>query len=170
MKKGLGWPIGIAAILFTTVASNVGVILLTKDDPSFAVEPDYYRKAVEWDSTTARRARSDALGWQVTPTVQVGGANSELALALVDANGAPITDAIVTGELLHIARAAQMQAVSFAATADGYAATVQMPRAGVWELRLDATRGDQRFLRTVRVETTRADASAPVSLEPRDGP
>ncbi|MCU0618023.1 MAG: FixH family protein [Gemmatimonadaceae bacterium] len=170
MKKGLGWPIGIATILFATVASNVGVILITKDDPSFAVEPDYYRKAVEWDSTSARRARSDALGWQVTPTVQVGGTNSELSLTLVDAQGAPIDGATIAGELLHVARASQMQTVQFTARNGGYVATVQMPRAGVWELRLDATRGDQRFLRTVRLETALADASVPVTPEPRDGP
>jgi nitrogen fixation protein FixH len=170
MKKGLGWPIGIATILFATVASNIGVILITKDDPSFAVEPDYYRKAVEWDSTSARRARSDALGWQVTPTVQVGRTNSELSLTLVDANGASIDGAMIAGELLHVARASQMQTIQFTARDNGYVATVQMPRAGVWELRLDATRGDQRFLRTVRLETTLADASVPVPPEPRDGP
>lgn len=170
MKKGLGWPIGIATILFATVASNVGVILLTKDDPSFAVEPDYYRKAVEWDSTTARRARSDALGWQVTPQVTVGTTSSTVALTLVDSAGAPVTGADVTGELLHIARAADMQPVTFMATADGYAATVRMPRAGVWELRLQATRGDDTFLRTLRVETTVADASAPAVPDSRDGP
>lgn len=170
MKKGLGWPIGIATILFATVASNVGVILLTKDDPSFAVEPDYYRKAVEWDSTTARRARSDALGWQVTPRVTVGDRASVLALALVDAAGAPVTGATVRGELLHVARAADMQVVTFTSDGDGYAATVQMPRAGVWELRLEAQRGADTFLRTLRLETTVADASVPLPREPRDGP
>jgi nitrogen fixation protein FixH len=63
-----------------------------------------------------------------------------------------------------------MQPVTFAATADGYAATVHMPRAGVWELRLQATRGTDTFLRTLRVETTLADASAPAVPDSRDGP
>jgi nitrogen fixation protein FixH len=170
MKKGLGWPIGIATILAATVASNVGVILLTRDDPSFAVEPDYYRKAVEWDSTAARRARSDALGWQVIPHVTGAAGGSRLSLTLVDATGAPVTGAVVQGELLHVARAAEMQVVSFASDADGYAATVPMPRAGVWELRLEARRGGDTFLRTVRLETSAADASAPAAADSRDGP
>ena len=49
MKRGMGWPIGIVAILLAGVVGNLAVIVITKDDPSFSVEPDYYRKAVDWD-------------------------------------------------------------------------------------------------------------------------
>jgi nitrogen fixation protein FixH len=155
MKKGMGWPIGIAAILLATVASNIAVILITKDDPSFAVEPDYYRKAVEWDSTAARRARSDALSWQVAARVApaTGGA-TRLTLQLTDASGAVVHGAALAGSLLHIARAADVQAVTFAQAPSGaYEATVPMTRDGVWELRLTADRGDEHFVHTLRVET-----------------
>ena len=160
MKKGLGWPIGLTVILLATVVGNIGVIVLTKDDPSFAVEPDYYRKAVEWDSTQASQARSDALAWAVSARIasQSDGA-AELVLALTDAAGVAVPNAEVRGSLLHIARAAEVQEVSFAATADGhYAATVPMARAGVWELRLTASRqsaaGDaEHFVHTIRLDT-----------------
>jgi nitrogen fixation protein FixH len=159
MKKGMGWPIGITVILLATVASNVGVVLLTKDDPSFAVEPDYYRKAVTWDSMQLVRARSDALAWQVAANVTNASAErATLSLALTDSTGAAVEGATIAGELRHLARAADVQLVTFTATPDGhYAASVPMARAGVWELRVTADRGAARFLHTVRIDTSAPD-------------
>lgn len=155
MKKGMGWPIGIVVILLATVASNVAVIVLTSDDPSFAVEPDYYRKAVAWDSTEARRDRSDALGWRASARVDtLANGASEITIALTDASGAAVRSASVRGALLHVARANDVQQVVFAATDDGrYVARAEMERAGVWELRLTADRNSEHFLQTLRLET-----------------
>ncbi len=155
MKKGIGWPIGIAVILFGTVAANIGVILLTKDDPSFAIEPDYYRKAVAWDSTQALAARSAALAWQVAAhvTSSDGGA-AVLTLDLTDTTGAAVRSVRLAGALLHVARANDVQTVTFTETETGrYVATVSMARTGVWELRLTADRGADRFVQTVRLDT-----------------
>jgi len=155
MKKGMGWPIGIVAILLASVVGNVAVIMITRDDPSFSVEPDYYRKAVEWDSTAARKARSDALDWRVSARVEPGiGDASRLTLDLTDANGAIVRDATLHGSLLHIARGDDVQQVVFTQTESGaYVASVPMQRTGVWELRLTADRDSSHFLQTVRVET-----------------
>lgn len=160
MKRGMGWPIGMGVILAATVLGNIGVIVFTRDDPSFAVEPDYYRKAVEWDSTQATQARSDALDWEVSTQLvaQPDGA-TQLLLTLTDASGAVVEGASVLGALLHVARASEVQQVAFAATGDGhYIATVPMARAGVWELKLTANRqaasGEaQQFVHTVRLDT-----------------
>ncbi len=163
MKKGMGWPIGIVAILLATVASNVAVILITRDDPSFAVEPDYYRKAVEWDSTAARRARSDALSWQVRARVAPAERGAtRLSLDLTDEGGMVVQGAALAGSLLHIARAADVQAVTFTQAPNGaYEATVPMTRDGVWELRLTADRGNEHFVHTLRVETGLPGANLP---------
>ncbi len=165
MKKGMGWPIGIVVILSATVLSNMAVIVLTGDDPSFAVEPDYYKKAVAWDSSQALATRSDALAWhaQAYVTPMPSGA-STLTIALTDANGEAVRDATVRGELLHIARASDMQRVQFVATASGaYEAVVPMQRAGMWELRLHADRNSEQFVRTLRIDT---DSSAAPSAGP----
>jgi nitrogen fixation protein FixH len=166
MKKGAGWPIGITLILLATVGGNVGVILLTRDDPSFAVEPDYYRKAITWDSTQLVQARSDALAWQVVAAVTDPQAErSTLTLTLTDSVGIVVSGATIAGELRHLARASEVQVVAFTPTADGrYAVSVPMRRAGVWELRLTADRGAAHF-----VETVRLDTSAPVAPETDTG-
>ncbi len=163
MKKGMGWPIGIVAILAATVGGNIAVIVLTKDDPSFAVEPDYYRKAVAWDSTQARIAQSDALVWTVSATVSdnVAGARV-LTLNLLDQTGAAVHNAQLTGTLLHVARANDVQSVVFAETSSGqYAATVPMARRGMWELRLAAVRNAEQFQQTMRIDTERPTMPSP---------
>lgn len=163
MKKGMGWPIGVVVILAATVAGNIGVIVLTKDDPSFAVEPDYYRKAVSWDSTQARIAESNALAWSVSAEVANDSAGENvLTLQLLDHAGVAVRDAQLTGELLHVARANAVQSVVFLETADGrYAVTVPMDRPGVWELRLAAVRAADRFQQTLRIDTDRAPLPPP---------
>lgn len=163
MKKGMGWPIGVVVILAATVAGNIGVIVLTKDDPSFAIEPDYYRKAVAWDSTQARIVRSNALAWTVSAQLSedTSGANV-LTLQLLDDTGAAVHDAQLTGTLLHVARANDVQSVVFSETSTGlYAATVPMARRGMWELRLAAVRNAEQFQQTVRIDTDRPTASTP---------
>ena len=71
MKRGAWWPIGITTVLATTVAANLWVMRIANDDPSFAIEPDYYQKAIMWDSTLAQARRDAILGWRLTPQLQV---------------------------------------------------------------------------------------------------
>jgi len=163
VKKGMGWPIGIVVILAATVAGNIGVIVLTNNDLSFAIEPDYYRKAVAWDSTQARIAQSDALAWTVSAQVNNQDASlSVLTLTLVDQTGAAVHNARLTGTLLHVARANDVQSVVFTETPGGqYVATVPMARRGMWELRLAAVRNAEQFQQTVRIDTDRATTPSP---------
>lgn len=166
MKPGAGWPIGLALILATTVIGNLSVIYFTGDDPSFAVEPDYYRKAVVWDSTQLLNADSKALGWHATVQLEAwDGATTDgetaLRLTLRDADGHDVPDAEISGELLHIARASVVDTLHFAPSDSGtYLARARMARAGLWELRLAAERHEpgqpvQYFLHTLRLETVR---------------
>lgn len=155
MKKGMGWPIGVVVILASTVLANIGVIVFTGNDPSFAIEPDYYQKAVDWDSTEALGTRSDALSWRAEASVATDSVGStRLTIVLRDAAGAVVRDAQVSGALLHIARANDVQQVHFEATDSGtYQASVRMPRAGLWELRLAADRSAEQFRQTLRIDT-----------------
>ena len=157
MKKGMGWPIGVVVILLSTVLTNIGVIVFTGDDPSFAIEPDYYQKAVDWASTEALGTRSDALAWRAEARVIAGAdGSSRLSIVLRDATGSVVRNARVSGALLHIARANDVQQVRFAVTDSGtYEAGVTMARTGLWELRLAADRQAEQFRQTLRIDTDR---------------
>ena len=163
MKRGTGWPIGMAVILLLTVAANVGMIMLANDDPSFAVEPDYYQKAVRWDDAMAQERANASLGWRLAPTLSLSAdAPARLLVHLSDSTGAPLAGATLTVQAMHNARAAQVYAATLVPTdvAGAYRAELPVRRAGQWELRFEVTRGAERFTARARVEATLASRPA----------
>jgi uncharacterized GH25 family protein len=152
-KSGRGWPIAIVVILALSVSANVGVMLLVQDDPSFAVEPDYYRKAVAWDGEMAQQARNDSTGWRLESQVgAMTGAGAPVRVRLVDSQGQPITGATVRMDALYNARAGEIHGALLVADADGYVATIPAAHAGAWELRFDVQWQGTRFTRVHRVD------------------
>lgn len=158
MKRGLWWPIAVAGILATTVAANIWVMMIASDDPSFAIEEDYYRKALAWDTTLAQAARNAALGWRLTP--EMGPITSDgravLTARLTDSLGAVIPNAVVKVSAVPVVRATEVrEATLVAGDAGTYVARVEARRTGQWELRFDATVGAERFTQVSRVEVAR---------------
>jgi hypothetical protein len=153
MKKGLGWPIGIATILLLTVAANVWVFVVAGDDPSFAIEPDYYAKAVAWDSTLAQARRNETLRWQLAPKLAGFSPRdgAQLSVSLTDSAGQPISGATIKVFALFNARAANVLASTLHADSAGYSTRLAVNHRGEWELRFDVRRGDDHFTADVRV-------------------
>jgi len=155
MKRGTWWPIGITTVLATTVAANLWVMRLANDDPSFAIEPDYYRKAIMWDSTLAQERQDSILGWRLTPKLHIMSATGKarLSVTLTDATGAPISGAVVKVAALPVARANEVHEATLAADgASEYATQLDARRQGRWELRFDVRAGSTHFTDVARVE------------------
>lgn len=155
MKRGWQWPLLITLALGFTVGVNFVLLFAAGSDPNGSVvEEDYYRKAVEWDRTMARRAASAALGWRASATLSSLQADlRELQLQLRDASGASIDGADVSVTLIHNREAATPVSVALASTPDGsYAARAALAHAGQWEARIVARRGNDRFETSLRVE------------------
>lgn len=154
MQRGWQWPVLITAALLFTVGVNVVMLFAAGADPNgTAVEPDYYRKAVEWDRTMARQAASEALGWQATATFALpSAAGRDLEVALRDRDGQPIRDADLHVTLIHNLEASHPLEVGLAARDGRYAATLRAIRSGRWEVRVEARRGTERFSSTLHAE------------------
>jgi len=155
MKRGAWWPIGITTVLATTVAANLWVMRIANDDPSFAIEPDYYQKAITWDSTLAQARQDSILGWRLTPQLQFVAATgtTRISATLTDSLGRPISDAVVKVSALPVARANEVHEATLAATGAGeYAAQLDARRPGRWELRFDVQAGPTRFTAVARVD------------------
>jgi nitrogen fixation protein FixH len=170
VKKGWQWPLLVALALAFTVGVNFVMLFAAGADPNgTVVEQDYYRKAVEWDRTMARRAASAALGWSATATLGVAGETSgdaanaarpsagpaarTLRVQLRDAAGAAIPDADVSATLIHNREASTPVVLTLAAAPEGgYLATGALAHAGQWEVRIVARRGTERFETSLRVE------------------
>lgn len=160
-RSGRIWPWALGVVLALTVGGNLWVMQLANADPSFSVEPDYYRKAVEWDSTMAQQQRNATLGWQLSvESMQVAGAQALLTVLLVDSVGAPIPDGTLSVDATHNALADQVVTTTLVPAGSGrYTGTIKGARPGIWELRLVATRGADRFTTRLRHDTARKPAA-----------
>lgn len=155
MKPGWPWPLLVIAALSFTVGVNLVMLRAAGGDPNGAVvEPDYYRKAVEWDSTMARRAASQSLGW--TASVSLGDEGEglrEVTVMLSDSLGSGVEDAHVEAVLIHNLEASQPVALTLEPREGGeYVGSAAAPRGGRWEVRVEAVRGGESFLATLHAE------------------
>ena len=146
-SRGWYWPVGLASLLVGSAAANIALVVITSRDASFAVEPNYYAKALAWDERMAQQARSAALGWSIALRVEPTAAHDRMQVTarLVDRTGAPIADAQVAVEAFHNARASRMLTAALAPSGEAYAALMPLDRPGLWEFRLRATRGSEVF-------------------------
>ncbi len=135
--------------------------------PASPVESDYYRKAVAWDSTLEQGRRNVALGWQVAPTLgPVGrGRPSQLVLDVRDSAGRRVRDARVTIEARQVAHAADVVRATLSADSSGGLRRGIAARSlrSVWEMRIVATRGSDRYASSVRLLASES-ASASTSM------
>ncbi|MCB9654662.1 MAG: FixH family protein [Deltaproteobacteria bacterium] len=142
----------VAIFMATVVGANFFLILKATTDPSFAVETDYYQKALDWDAQQEARLKSDALGW----SAKVDASRDKLVLELSDRGGEPIADAHVRVEAFHSARASQRVRAELQHDRDGvYSLRRSFERPGLWAYRFVAERGPpgsvERYQKTLEV-------------------
>ncbi|MEO8184188.1 MAG: FixH family protein [Deltaproteobacteria bacterium] len=147
------WAWGPGVVLAALLGTQLIVLHSVLDDPTFALEPDYYRKAVAWDARRELERKSQALGWRALlaaePAPQAG--SVELRVQLWDARGGPLGGAAVSVHAFANARAARVLEASLVETTPGtYRGEVPSSVLGLWEFRLEARRGADRFAEVLR--------------------
>ncbi|MEY2929349.1 MAG: hypothetical protein RL033_98 [Pseudomonadota bacterium] len=153
LSKGRVWAWVPGLLLTALLGTQLTVLHSVLDDPSFALEPDYYRKAVAWDSQRLLDRESQALGWHATLHAEPGTQASDLQLEvqLRDAKGTPLAGALLHVRAFANARAARLLETSLVETTPGiYTGKVPSSVLGLWEFRLEATRGSDRFAAVLR--------------------
>jgi len=146
VKRDWIWPAIVVGLLVLGVGANVLLMLYATGDPSFAVEPDYYAKALAWDDHMAQERRNADLGWTIALDLASGPASTGLvgvAATVTDRQGALIEDATVSIEAFSYARGNEK--VTAVLPAD-----LPLPRKGLWEFRCTARRGEDVFTAVLR--------------------
>lgn len=147
------WPVLIGCIMLLQFSIVGTLIVASSSNPSFAVEPNSYQKAVHWNDAAAQRQANERLGWRTEIAVSdhasiVG--EREISLAMHDPAGAPIDDASVSAQVFHHARAKERATIEFEPRGGGnYVARARLDREGSWEMRFTAARGGTIFTKTV---------------------
>jgi nitrogen fixation protein FixH len=146
----------VVGLLTLQVAMGFAAVTLAGGDASFAVVPGYHEQALHWDEARAAARNSASLGWRdhihAAEQADVFG-RRQLTVELQDRAGVPLTAANVKAVVFHHARANEVQNVSFAEISNGrYEAELLMRQTGLWEIRLDASRGGDRLIATRQID------------------
>jgi nitrogen fixation protein FixH len=151
-------------LLGATLVGWAVMVSLALNDPSFAVEPDYYQKALAWEAHQAQERENERLGWQARAQAKaVPGwpGQRELTVELTDRTGR-LSGASVSLAAFHNARASTIIESALTEKAEGaYSARLPMRLPGEWELRLTAIRGDERFTQVLRATVDAAPGRKP---------
>ncbi len=145
-RSGKWWPFAIVAVFVLNASVMAWVMVVSHRDHSFAVEKDYYTKALNWDEHARERDASDALGWTATAVFETDAPRTLLVVRIADRDSSPVADASVIVHAFHRSYPAEAQTLALAERAPGeFACPVADPRAGWWCIQIDAVRADERF-------------------------
>jgi nitrogen fixation protein FixH len=142
------WPGMVVGLLCVSLTAAAITVVAAVSDPSFAVEEDYYEKALRWDEHVAQQARNAALGWsvEIAPGQRDAAGRTSLRVSLRDRAGAPIEGATITATCFHHAHRADAEQLELVPSGPGeYGAPARLDRPGKWGVSLVVLSGGETF-------------------------
>lgn len=156
-------PAVVLGLLGGHVVFIMVAITLATGDQSFAVVPDYYKKAVDYDQRKAELAESDSLGWraELQPAALVDALGErEVVVVLRDESGASVTGAAVRVSCYHYARAGEPIAFDLQEVLPGqYVGRARLAREGFWQFELLARQGESAYVREFKQFVNQAEGA-----------
>lgn len=151
----LFWPGLVVALISISLCFAGVTAFVAVSDPSFAVEPDYYDKALRWDEQREQSARNNQLGWRVEIEVSDSPdplGRREVRLTALDPEGSPVSGASASVEMFHHSRSANRLGAALAESEPGvFVAALPIARDGIWEVRFEVRRGGEAFTGSAEV-------------------
>lgn len=163
------WPLIIVGLLGLQITLCViGACLAERHASGGIIVPDYYQKALNWDTHMAAVRASESLGWThrlqispLAPGAAADHANRIVTITLTDHNGRPVDDASVQIHAYADAQADRRLQFPLARVAPGrYTAAAPMQREGLWHIDLDVHRGRDRYIDELPIDITAAGADS----------
>lgn len=154
---GRGWFwAAVPAVLLVASTLGVGAMAsIAARDPGFALEKNYYDKAVRWDRQEEQRLANERLGYHLVLALESVPSGVELVVRLSDREGTALGAAEISVEAFANARAADLRHLVLRAAPDGsYRAVLADARPGLWEFRCDVHAAGEHFTRIVRADVT----------------
>jgi len=138
----------VGAMLVVVVVNAIMVTFAVKTFTGLMV-PKPFERGVAYNRVLEAQHRQDALGWTFTATFDVVGEGLDGRLALVarGAAGQPLDGLALEGVLARPVEAMAPVPLYFTAEGNGrYAARVDVPKPGQWDLKVTARRGDDSYI------------------------
>lgn len=142
-RGGAFWPAAIVGLLAMNMVIVGITVFYATTDPSVAVEPNYYDKAVHWDQAAAQEQVNHRLGWRIDVSVSTPGM---LTVKVADASGTAVDEAQIEIVAFHNARSGDRQLLHPESQGAGvYAAPIRIDMDGDWHFRVKVHRASDTF-------------------------
>lgn len=152
------WPY-VPVALIVLMLSGLGTMAkIAADDPSFAVEENYYQKAVAYEAEQAQREANRALAWELGVESRVDHGDVVLGLTVKDRHGRRLDDATVRVVAFPNDRASQIVRFDLAPGPE-HRGRFPLSRRGLWELRFEVEHRGRRFTEVIRRDFGSGDSS-----------
>jgi len=149
----LRWPIIVVSLLSVHLLLMVLVAAIAARDRSFAVVPNYYRNAVEWDRHQAQRRASQRLGWKIAiePSERIDPLGRRaITFTLTDSQNRPVRAEFLDVSYFHHAHASETSKATLRATAPGrFDTTLPLRYAGFWQFDIKTSVQGQTFTASI---------------------
>jgi nitrogen fixation protein FixH len=161
-RAAIIWPGIIIGLLAVQILLMLVMAYVATSDRTFAVEPDYYQKALNWNQLAAQDRLNQQLGWSAH--INVGDAadlmkRRDVTCSLTSDTGQPLRDAEVELIAFPHARGGERLKLTLSEQQPGkYTALLPMKRTGLWEFRITATRQSAKFTRVIQQQIQPAGA------------
>ena len=153
-------PVGLLGTMFVGLGTLAYIAI---DGPSFALEPNYYDKAVHWDKGQAEARASDLLGLKLelkSPFAVAADGRVKVQLGVKDRRALAFSGAEVQIEAFPNAYASRVEHLVLRETAAGvYTGELSQGVRGLWELRIVVKQGALRYGEVMRRDVVKGDAA-----------
>ncbi len=97
-RAHLFWPILLTSLISIHIVSVVVMVIVATHDSSFAIEPDWYLKGLNYEQTSQQQRENSRLGWSVQFDVGqplTGTNRRNVTCTVLDRAGKPVENAAV---------------------------------------------------------------------------
>ncbi len=138
-RRGRFWMLVPLGLLVVSVSGWLYMVALAVDDPGFAVESDYYKKASNYDDVMAQASENSRLGWnaKVLGFSWLPNGDGRLTMRVTETEEQALKSLVASADAFPIARSKRVQSLQFEQQAPGiFNALLVRPRVGLWEVRV----------------------------------
>jgi hypothetical protein len=162
-RAGAIWA-WVPALLLAAMFIGLGAMAyIAIDDPSFALESNYYDKAVHWDQSQQRARDSRALGLNLALSAPLALSETgkvTVQLSVTDRKRLAFSGADVALDAFPNAYANRVQRLILREIKPGlYVGELSQGVRGLWELRVIVTQGALRYDQVLRADVSHGDAA-----------
>jgi hypothetical protein len=162
-RAGAIWA-WVPALLLGAMFVGLGsLVYVAVDDPSFALESNYYDKAMHWDESQQRARKKQALGLNLALTEPLALSDAGkvmVRLSVTDRTMLAFSGADVALEAFPNAYAQRVQHLVLREVEPGlYVGELSQGVRGLWELRVVVTQGALRYDQVLRADVSKGDAA-----------